>query len=299
MAPQDDTANEPDGEVVEGRDASASSVSPSAPSVPRASRTTGPAPLASHSEPADGLEPRGTHDTPARMKELRRRSWQSVWAAAIGVIVVSIVMGLVLDHDLAWVGVALVAAGVAAAAEAATQGKSTAFREFVFAERPPFSATASLKAEHLLRLASSADPYYQEVIPVSGAHRVQLVVESRSEHPVTIRTIRPLVVGRRPPRKGEPGVAAGLLPDGQFEVLLDADPPRLQSTVSAAGNANAVLPVILHPGDEPLTLVLTPRTDSYETDWRLELDWTADDKEGTATVGLGNKPFRATAEAGW
>jgi hypothetical protein len=222
-----------------------------------------------------------------------------VWAAAAGVIVVAVILGLVLDHDLAWVGVALVAAGTAATAEAATQGKSTAFRAFVFAERPPFSSTASLKAEHLLRLASSADPYYQEVIPVSGAHRVQVVIESRSEHPVTIRSIRPVVVGRRPPRKGEPGVTSGILPEGQFEVLLDADPPRLQATVSASGNANASLPLVLAPDDEGLVVVLTPRTDGYEIDWRLELDWTADDKEGTTTVGLGGKPFRATAEAGW
>lgn len=241
-----------------------------------------------------------SHDAaPAPLREMHRRSWQSVWAVAAAVIVAAVIVGLVLDHDLAWVGVALVAAGTAATAEAAAKGKSTAFREFVFAERPPFSATASLKAEHLLRLASSADPYYQEVIPVSGAHRVQIVVESRSEHTVTIRAVRPVVVGRRPPRKGEPGVTAGILPEGQFEVLLDADPPRLQATVSASGNTVASLPIVLHPGAEGPVVVLTPRTDDYEVDWRLELDWSADDKEGTTTVGLGSKPFRATAEAGW
>jgi hypothetical protein len=281
MAPQTETAKGPEGEA------------PATPSVPPAP-PEGSGPLTGHVEPLASAEP-----APAPLRELRRRSWQSVWLVAAGVIVVSVLLGLILDHDLAWVGVALVAAGTAAAAEAATQGKSTAFREFVFSERPPFRATASLKAEHLLRLASSADPYYQEVIPVSGAHRVQVVVESRSEHPVTIRAIRPLVVGRRPPRRGEPGVTAGILPDGQFEVLLDAEPPRLQPTVSASGNPITSLPLVLLPGDAALEVVLTPRTDDYEVDWRIELDWSADDKEGTATVGLGGKPFRVTAEAGW
>lgn len=227
-----------------------------------------------------------------------RRSGQRIWAFAAGVILAAVLLAAVVDEVWAWVGTVLLATGTAATAQAAAGGKSTVLHELVLGEQAPFSVTTSLRAEHLLRLGSSADPYYQEVIPVSGAHRVQVALEPRSEEPVVIRALRPVVVARRPTRKGEPGVTSGMLPDGHFDVLLDADPPRLQAAVAAAGTATLELPVTLRV-DEPTTFVFTPRTDSNEVDWRIELDWSSGDKEGSIAVGLGRRPFRTTAESGW
>jgi hypothetical protein len=228
----------------------------------------------------------------------QRRADQRTWAFAAAVIVVAVLLAAVVDQVWAWIGTVLLATGTAATAQAATAGKSTVLHELVLGEQAPFSVDASLRAEHLLRLGSSTDPYYQEVIPVSGAHRVRLALEPRSEQPVVIRALRPVVVARRPTRRGEPGVTSGMLPDGHFDVLLDADPPRLQPAVTAAGTATVELPVTL-PAGEPTAFVFTPRSDGHEVDWRIELDWTCGDREGSVAVGLGRKPFRTTAETGW
>ena len=45
--------------------------------------------------------------------------------------------------------------------------------------------------------------------------------------------------------------------------------------------------------------MFTPRTDAYEVDWRIEIDWACAGKEGSVAVGLARKPFRTTAETGW
>jgi hypothetical protein len=220
------------------------------------------------------------------------------WVIAAAAVAVALLVAAVVDERWVWVGTVLLAVATGAAAEAAASGKSTVLRELVLGEQDPISVTTSLDAEHLLRIGSSADPYYQEVIPVTGAHRVQLVVTSRSERPVVVRALRPLVVARRPTRRGEAGVTSGILPEGHFDVLLDADPPALQPAVSAAGQVLAELPLTLSP-DEPLTIVFTPRTDAYEVDWRIEIDWVCAGKEGSVAVGLAGKPFRTTAETGW
>jgi hypothetical protein len=252
---------------------------------------------ASSTDPAGSTEPAQAADARAATARQRRAN-QRMWAFAAAAIVVAVLLAAAVDQVWAWIGTVLLATGTAATTQAATQGKSTVLHELVLGEQAPLSVTASLQAEHLLRLGSPTDPYYQEVIPVSGAHRVQVALAPRSEHAVVVRALRPVVVSRGPTRKGEPGVTSGMLPDGHFDVLLDADPPRLQPAVTAAGTAPVDLPVTLTDG-EPTTFVLIPRTDAHEVDWRLEVAWSCADREGAVAVGLGRKPFRTTAETGW
>jgi hypothetical protein len=166
------------------------------------------------------------------------------------------------------------------------------------AELAPFSVRTSLYSRHLLRILDRSRPHGQVVIPVSGGHRTQILVETSSDDPVELHDIRPVVVDRQPPRHGEPVVTAkGALPQQHFDLALDEDPPRLVPAEDREG-VTPSLPITVAPRDMEL-VVLAPSSKTQEVAWHVELDWVCGDRSGTLTVDLGDHPFRVTAETGW
>lgn len=166
------------------------------------------------------------------------------------------------------------------------------------AEVAPFSVRTSLYSRHLLRLLDRSRPRGQVVIPVSGGHRVQILIEAHSDDPVDLQDIRPVVTSREPIRHGEPVVTAeGALPQQHFDLALDEDPPRLLPVEDREG-VTPSLPMSIRPNELEL-IVLAPRGTDEEVAWHLELDWTCGHRNGTLAVDLGDHPFRVTAETGW
>ncbi|NUT48861.1 MAG: hypothetical protein HOV94_16375 [Saccharothrix sp.] len=136
----------------------------------------------------------------------------------------------------------------------------------------------------------------------SGSGVITLLVEARGARAVTLRSLRAVVLSRRPPQPATfVTTAVGIMTPRRFEVDLDTDLPHL---VPATGQSRlrrllrrpggAGFPYTVSPLD-PEMFVIEPRTARYQVEWRLELDWTYRGRDGTTLIDDGGEPFRVTA----
>ncbi|MFG7942222.1 hypothetical protein [Streptomyces cacaoi] len=128
---------------------------------------------------------------------------------------------------------------------------------------------------------------WSDAVPVSGG-AVRVYAEARADRAVLLRTLRPVVLARRPPVQGTLCASAGTLEVRSYTLELGGRQPRLRG------------PEFLYtvtPGD-PEVFDLTVRCERHAVEWRLELDWTCAGRTGTAVVDLGGHPFRFTGRPG-
>ncbi len=114
-------------------------------------------------------------------------------------------------------------------------------------------------------------------IPVSGSHAIRVLLETLSGEAVVLRRGRAVVLTRRDAR---PPLATAsilsMLPMRPFIVDLDPAVPRITAR-------DIDFPFEIRP-DDPEILVFEPHATEYETDWRLELDWTCTGRRGTIRI---------------
>jgi hypothetical protein len=133
---------------------------------------------------------------------------------------------------------------------------------------------------------------------------VRVTVQGRSSTAVVLEALRVRVVGRGSPAAGsayamDQGCGGGLTPR-RFTVDLDADRPvaRPQDGVGSAGTVHAVqFPYGVSAAD-PEVLLVDATTQSADTRWYLELDWSCEGHTGTARIDDRGRPFRTTSTRG-
>jgi len=134
-----------------------------------------------------------------------------------------------------------------------------------------------------------------------GSGSVDVLVEARGARAVTLRSLRPVVLSRRPSQPTSLVVSTvGIMTPRRFEVDLDAETPRLVPAGSAGRSrlgrllrrsGGAGFPYVVSPLD-PEMFTITPRTVGHQVEWRLELDWTYRGRDGTTPIDDGGEPFR-------
>ncbi|TNC24933.1 hypothetical protein [Amycolatopsis alkalitolerans] len=115
----------------------------------------------------------------------------------------------------------------------------------------------------------------------------QVVVNLQSrplDRAVILDRIRAVVLARRSPRPAfEEFRPGGSMPPRHFDVHLDDDPPRVEAR-------GADFPFKIS-AEDPEQFRITVLLLENEVHWRLELDWTYLDRQGTTVIDDGGKPF--------
>ncbi|MEU4347752.1 hypothetical protein [Streptomyces sp. NPDC023838] len=123
-------------------------------------------------------------------------------------------------------------------------------------------------------------------VPASG-HTVRLVATGAGPLPVVLTDLRVEVIARAD-RSGDLARHAAEVPLRRFEVLLDADPPRVRPL------ATSDFPYRVNQ-DEAEVLDLEVRTEAGDIQWVLWLDWSCGGRTGSVRVDLDGRPFRTAA----
>ncbi|MFI1102249.1 hypothetical protein [Streptomyces melanogenes] len=123
-------------------------------------------------------------------------------------------------------------------------------------------------------------------VPASG-HTVRLVATGAGPLPVVLTDLRVEVVARAD-RSGDLSRHAAEVPVRRFEVLLDAEPPRVRPL------ATSDFPYQVGQ-DEVEVLDLEVRTEAGDVQWVLWLDWSCAGRTGSVRVDLDGHPFRTAA----
>ncbi|MFK8906035.1 hypothetical protein [Streptomyces sp. YS-3] len=123
-------------------------------------------------------------------------------------------------------------------------------------------------------------------IPASG-HTLQLVATGAGSLPVVLTELRVEVLSRAD-RRGDLSRHAAEIPPRRFEVLLDADPPRVRP-LSGSDFPYQVSQDAVEVFD------LEVRTEAGDVAWVLWLDWSCGGRTGSVRVDLGGRPFRTAA----
>ncbi|GAA0251910.1 hypothetical protein GCM10010492_60450 [Saccharothrix mutabilis subsp. mutabilis] len=143
-----------------------------------------------------------------------------------------------------------------------------------------------------------------DVFMASGSGVINVLVEAKGARAVTLRSLRAVVLSRRPPQP-TPVVTTvlGIMTPRHFEVNLDADVPRLVP-VNRTGRSGlgrlirrwggSGFPYTVSPLD-PEMFVVEPRTAKYQVEWCLELDWTYRGRDGTTLIDDSGTPFKVMA----
>jgi hypothetical protein len=203
--------------------------------------------------------------------------------AAIGLGGAGALLLAVPDNALAWAGaVATAAAGALGKKSWDIAGDAIKKRRAAWEleTADPFVVDVRVKN---LDYVIFVDSDRTEEIPASG-HTVQLVVTGTLAKPVLLTDIRVSVVSRAD-RTGALSRHAAEIPKRRFEVLLDAEPPR----VRAVGDSD--FPFELKQQEsEAFDLKVT--TKSGEVQWLLSLDWRSGRRSGSTEIDLGGTAFR-------
>ncbi|MCD9872864.1 hypothetical protein [Streptomyces guryensis] len=152
---------------------------------------------------------------------------------------------------------------------------------------PPFACHVKLDQANFFQVAAQGNEP-ERMVPASG-FILRLTVTALSGRTVVLSALRPVVLERHTPR-GVFNPHAGIVPPRRYTVLLDEDPPRLESR-EADGHpfSYKVSP------DDPEVFELLVQTERWYVVWTLELDWVSEDRQGTAVIDLAGHPFRTMA----
>jgi hypothetical protein len=121
-------------------------------------------------------------------------------------------------------------------------------------------------------------------VPASG-HTLRVTVETAEAAAIILRGLRVVIVSRGP-ASGEFRPHRGALEPRPFEVVLDDDPPMI---IPAGGGKDFPFTV---SATDPEMFEITVRVDSGDVRWRLELDWSLRERQGTVQIDAAGAPFR-------
>ncbi|MFD3457604.1 helix-turn-helix domain-containing protein [Streptomyces sp. NPDC058691] len=137
-----------------------------------------------------------------------------------------------------------------------------------------------------------------------GQTKVQISVQGRSSTAVVLEALRVRIVSRGNPAAGNAydmsqGCGGEVMPR-RFTVNLDVDRPiarpkdgsESQHTIPAAH-----LPLRVS-AEDPEVLLVDATTQTYDTRWYLELDWSSQGRTGTIRIDDHGRPFHTTSIKG-
>ncbi|MER6345221.1 helix-turn-helix domain-containing protein [Streptomyces sp. NPDC001595] len=134
--------------------------------------------------------------------------------------------------------------------------------------------------------------------------KVRIAVQGRSSTAVVLEALRVRVVSRGTPRAGSAyamgqGCGSDLTPR-RFAVNLDRDRPVAHPKDGADGERT--VPAVHFPyrvsAEDPEVLLVDATTQSHDTRWYLELDWSSQGRTGTVRIDDHGRPFRTTGIKG-
>ena len=170
----------------------------------------------------------------------------------------------------------------------AVPGAAVPLIDKLHARTPTIEAPEVVRATAEIRDASyvaAEDTTGRHVLVPASGHTLRVTVETAERAAVILRDLR-VVVLSRVPASGSVMPNRGTLVPRSFHVVLDDDPPVLTPTEGGEGFPFTV------SATDPEMFDITVRVASGDVRWRLELDWSLRERQGTVPIDAAGAPFR-------